>query len=170
MPLKEYNTKRNFSSTNEPKGKKVKDKESLIFVVQYHKARAKHYDFRLEWKGELLSWAIPKGPSFNPNDKRLAVQVENHPLDYANFSGIIPKGNYGAGSVEIFDNGEYLPSFDIEKGLKKGHLKFTLFGKKLKGEWSLVKIDEKNWLLIKSKDEYFFICLFKIFSLALIHL
>ena len=153
MALKEYNKKRNFSSTSEPQGKKGKD-DKLIFVIQYHKARAKHYDFRLQHNGVLLSWAVPKGLSKNPNDKRLAVHVEDHPIDYANFSGIIPKGNYGAGSVEIFDNGYYLPSFDMEKGLKKGHLKFTLFGKKFQGEWSLVKIDEKNWLLIKSQDEF----------------
>ena len=106
MALKEYNRKRNFNNTNEPKGKlsKVENKK-LKFVIQYHQARSKHFDFRLEHNGVLLSWAVPKGLSLNPKDKRLAVQVEDHPLDYINFEGIIPKGNYGAGSVEIFDKG-----------------------------------------------------------------
>ncbi|MBR6779221.1 MAG: non-homologous end-joining DNA ligase [Clostridia bacterium] len=155
MALKEYNKKRDFTKTNEPKGKTTTSKnKALRFVIQYHQARAKHYDFRLEYNGVLLSWAVPKGLSLNPKDRRLAVHVEDHPVDYIDFEGIIPKGNYGAGSVEIYDKGFYLPSFDIEKGLKKGHLKFVLSGEKLKGEWSLVKIDEKNWLIIKSEDEF----------------
>ncbi|MBR4003512.1 MAG: DNA ligase, partial [Clostridia bacterium] len=155
MPLKEYNKKRNFNSTNEPQGKtKPTNTSELRFVIQYHQARAKHYDFRLEYDGVLLSWAVPKGLSLNPKDKRLAVHVEDHPIDYINFEGIIPKGNYGAGSVEIFDCGNYSPTIDFNKGLKKGHLKFVLNGEKLKGEWSLVKIDEKNWLIIKSEDEF----------------
>lgn len=154
MKLEEYNKKRDFLATNEPKGKISGKNEKLKFVIQYHKARAKHYDFRLEWKGVLMSWAVPKGLSLDPTQKRLAVHVEDHPLDYASFEGIIPKGNYGAGSVDIFDEGYYEPSFDIDYGLKKGHLKFSLFGKVYRGEWSLVKIDEKNWLLIKSQDKY----------------
>ncbi len=157
MSLKEYKNKRNFNKTSEPQGKvtKPKNKKNLLkFVIQYHQARAKHYDFRLEWNGALLSWAVPKGLSLNPKDKRLAVMVEDHPLDYADFEGIIPKGNYGAGSVEIFDSGNYLPVYDFDAGFKKGHLKFVLNGKKFKGEFSLVKIDDKNWLIIKSADEF----------------
>lgn len=155
MKLKEYNKKRNFNNTTEPKGKILKNKKNMLkFVIQYHQARAKHYDFRLEWQGVLLSWAVPKGLSENPKDKRLAVMVEDHPLDYATFEGIIPKGNYGAGSVEIFDKGFYVPSYSVNTGLKKGHISFTLFGEKLKGGWELVKMGEKNWLIIKSNDEF----------------
>lgn len=153
MKLEKYNKKRNFNNTTEPVGK-VKKSKILRFVVQYHRATTDHYDFRLEYDGVLLSWAVPKGLSLNPNVKRLAVMVEDHPIDYINFEGIIPKGNYGAGSVEIFDNGKYKIIEDFEKGLKKGHLKFILNGKIFKGEWSLVKTDEKNWLMIKSKDEF----------------
>lgn len=155
MKLTSYNKKRNFASTNEPQGKiKKQTSGNLKFVVQHHRARADHYDFRLEHDGVLLSWAVPKGVSMDPNDKRLAVHVEDHPLDYISFEGVIPKGNYGAGTVEIFDFGNYAPVFDFDYGLKKGHLKFVLNGNILKGEFSLVKIDEKNWLIIKSKDEF----------------
>ena len=155
MGLKEYKTKRNFLNTKEPKGNRISsNSKKKIFVIQYHKARTNHFDLSLEFKGELLSWAVPKGLSYDSEEKRLAVMVENHPLQYSTFEGVIPKGNYGAGSVEIFDTGYYEPLIDINKGLKKGHLKFILHGKKLCGEWSLVKIDEKNWLAIKGKDEY----------------
>ena len=153
MSLKEYHKKRNFKSTNEPKGK-IEKGEEYKFVIQYHEARAKHYDFRLEHDGVLLSWAVPKGLSTNPKDKRLAVHVEDHPLDYIDFEGIIPKGNYGAGTVEIFDNGTYVPLEDFKKGLKKGHIKFLLNGRKLKGAWSLLKFKENNWFIIKAEDEY----------------
>ena len=153
MGLKEYNQKRDFSSTKEPEGK-VKNKKSKRFVIQYHQARAKHYDLRLEYKGVLLSWAVPKGLSKDPEDKRLAVMVEDHPVDYIDFEGIIPKGNYGAGTVEIFDSGNYQPLESFEKGLKKGHLKFVLNGAKLKGGWSLIKIDDKNWLAKKIEDDF----------------
>jgi len=153
MSLKEYNKKRNFNKTNEPKGIK-KPSKTYKFVIQYHQARAKHYDFRLEYNGVLLSWAIPKGLSINPKDKRLAVQVEDHPLDYINFEGIIPKGNYGAGSVEIFDQGNYSPLDDFDYGLKKGHIKFLLNGEKYKGGWSLIRTDNTNWLIVKSVDQY----------------
>lgn len=153
MSLKEYNRKRDFSSTSEPQGKIVKG-SAKKFVVQYHEARAKHYDFRLEYHGVLLSWAVPKGLSQNPKDKRLAVMVEDHPLDYASFEGIIPKGNYGAGTVEIFDKGDYLPIEDFDKGMKKGHLKFVLNGEKLKGGWSLTRIKDNNWLIVKIEDDY----------------
>ncbi len=153
MSLKEYRNKRNFKTTNEPKGKIEKGEEHK-FVVQYHEARAKHYDFRLEHNGVLLSWAVPKGLSTNPKDKRLAVHVEDHPLDYINFEGIIPKGNYGAGTVEIFDNGTYFPLEDFEKGLKKGNIKFFLNGKKLKGGYSLIKFKDNNWFIKKMEDEF----------------
>lgn len=153
MSLKEYRKKRNFKSTNEPKGKVVKVEE-FKFVVQYHEARAKHYDFRLEHDGVLISWAVPKGLSTNPKDKRLAVHVEDHPLDYIDFEGIIPKGNYGAGTVEIFDNGTYVPLEDFDKGLKKGHIKFFLNGTKLKGGYSLIKFKDNNWFIIKTEDEF----------------
>ena len=153
MSLKEYNKKRNFKSTLEPEGKLKKNK-SLRFVIQYHQARAKHYDFRLEFNGVLLSWAVPKGLSLNPKDKRLAVHVEDHPVSYIDFEGIIPKGNYGAGTVEIFDKGNYAPLEDFQKGLKKGHIKFVLIGEKFKGGWSLLRIKDNHWLMIKIDDEF----------------
>ncbi len=153
MGLEKYIAKRNFNKTTEPQGK-IRKGKAMRFVVQYHQARAKHYDFRLEYNGVLLSWAVPKGLSKNPEDKRLAVMVEDHPVDYINFEGIIPKGNYGAGTVEVFDKGEYLPIEDMDKGLKKGHIKIALNGEKLKGGWSLIKIKENNWLIVKLNDEY----------------
>lgn len=153
MALTEYNKKRNFNKTSEPKGS-VKSRKSNRFVIQYHQARAKHYDFRLEYGGVLISWAVPKGLSTNPKDKRLAVMVEDHPVDYITFEGIIPKGNYGAGTVEIYDKGNYMPLEDMNKGLKKGHLKIVLNGEKLKGTWSLIRTNNNNWLVVKSEDEY----------------
>lgn len=153
MSLEEYNKKRDFDSTLEPKGS-IKKTKSHKFVIQYHKARTSHFDFRLEHNGVLLSWAVPKGLSTKPNDKRLAVQVEDHPIDYINFEGIIPKGNYGAGTVEIFDSGNYSPIKDIAQGLKKGHLKFVLNGKKYKGAWSLIRTNDNNWLIVKINDEF----------------
>ncbi len=152
MSLTAYNKKRNFNTTSEPKGVKSTSKAHR-FVVQFHVATRAHYDFRLEYNGVLLSWAVPKGLSYDPSEKRLAVHVEDHPLDYINFAGTIPSGNYGAGEVEIFDKGTYTPTFDMDYGLKKGHLKFVLKGKKLKGEWSLIRMDEKNWLIVKSADQ-----------------
>ncbi|MBR4418685.1 MAG: non-homologous end-joining DNA ligase [Clostridia bacterium] len=155
MGLAEYHKKRNFTDTREPKGKVTKTKtKAPRFVIQYHEARAKHYDLRLEYNGILLSWAVPKGLSNNPNDKRLAIQVEDHPIDYAQFSGIIPKGNYGAGTVEIFDNGTYTPIKDFTSGLKKGHLKFILHGKKLQGAWSLMRFQNNHWFAVKMHDEF----------------
>ncbi|MEO6903202.1 MAG: DNA polymerase ligase N-terminal domain-containing protein [Bacteroidia bacterium] len=168
MALTKYNNKRNFDDTSEPKGKVNKSASKLIFVVQRHKASHLHYDFRLELDGELKSWAVPKGPSLNPKDKRLAMMVEDHPYDYKDFAGTIPEGNYGAGIVEIWDKGTYSDidnselkeaEKNLRKGLKSGNLKFHLFGKKLKGEFVLVKLkkDEKNsnsWLLIKHRDNY----------------
>lgn len=155
MSLKQYNEKRNFNITNEPSGKTKSNKsKKLNFVIQYHQARAKHYDFRLEYKGVMISFAVPKGLSTNPKDKRLAVHVEDHPLDYQYFEGVIPIGQYGAGTVEIFDKGTYEPLNSFTKGLKDGKLLFFLNGKKYIGAWTLVRMDEKNWLIIKEKDEF----------------
>ena len=154
MSLSEYNKKRNFKNTSEPKGIKKNSKKELIFVIQYHRARAIHYDFRLEFNNVLLSFAVPKGLSFDPKTKRLAVHVEDHPLDYASFEGIIPKGNYGAGTVEIYDNGTYIPLNDFKTGLKQGHLKFVLNGKKYNGVWSLVRTDNSNWIIVKGNDNF----------------
>ncbi|SMO69761.1 DNA ligase D [Solitalea koreensis] len=161
--LKAYHDKRDFSKTNEPQRGTSKG-EKLAFVIQRHHASQLHYDFRLELAGTLKSWAVPKGPSLNPQDKRLAMMVEDHPIDYKSFEGEIPKGNYGAGNVLIWDKGYYSPLKEYknpEKGLleelEKGNLKFVLNGKRLKGEFALVKIksDEKNaWLLIKHGDKY----------------
>ena len=165
MSLQLYKKKRQFSRTPEPSGrdKSVKRKNKLQFVIQRHDASHLHFDFRLELNGVLKSWAIPKGPSMNPNDKRLAIMVEDHPLSYGKFEGTIPKGNYGAGTVEIWDQGTYEPEGgsdsqkEITKQLKSGSLKFSVEGKKLKGSFALVRLKdgkEKNWLLIKHKDEY----------------
>jgi bifunctional non-homologous end joining protein LigD len=131
-----------------------------LFVVHKHDASRLHYDFRLELNGVLLSWAVPKGPSLNPHDKRLAVQVEDHPLDYADFEGIIPEGSYGAGTVLLWDAGLWWEEGDAVEGLRKGELKFRLEGRKLKGGWALVRMKGRgwdngktNWLLIKRRDE-----------------
>jgi bifunctional non-homologous end joining protein LigD len=130
----------------------------LHFVVHEHHATHLHYDFRLEMGGVLKSWAVPKGPSMNPAEKRLAVQVQDHPLEYGAFEGIIPEGTYGAGPVVIWDQGELIPTEDTEAGLARGHLSFCLTGKKLRGEFSLVQMrgraSGKDWLLIKKRDEY----------------
>jgi len=150
-----YNKKRNFNKTEEPKAKKAKSTKKLKFVVQHHLARKEHFDLRLEWKGVLKSWAVPKGPSYNSKDKRLAILVEDHPMDYRNFEGTIPKGEYGGGIVMLFDEGYFEPLNDFEKGFKEGMIKFKLFGKRLKGMWTLVHFKEDNWLLIKEKDDYY---------------
>ncbi len=164
MSLALYNKKRNFGKTLEPKGKTAKVEPKLSFVVQKHNASHLHYDFRLEMEGVLKSWAVPKGPSINPDDKRLAIMVEDHPYAYKDFEGTIPKGNYGAGTVEIWDKGYYTDIFksdtkkqerELLRELEKGDLKIILHGKKLKGEFALVRMKnmEKNsWLLIKHKD------------------
>ena len=159
MGLKKYSKKRNFAKTPEPTGKKIKrvDK-NLIFVVQKHHARNLHYDLRLEHSGTLKSWAVPKGPSLNPADKRLAVEVEDHPIEYASFEGEIPKGEYGAGQVIVWDKGRWNPPENVAAAFKKGHLDFELKGKKMQGQWSLVRMGKagpkNNWLLIKKKDEF----------------
>lgn len=147
-----YNQKRNFNKTKEPEGKVGKVHQKLIFVVQHHLARKEHYDFRLEWNGVLKSWAVPKGPSYNKKDKRLAVEVEDHPFSYCNFEGVIPKGEYGGGIVMLWDEGFWSPLEDVDKGLKKGSLKFMLHGKRLFGKWTLVHFKENNWLLLKEDD------------------
>jgi bifunctional non-homologous end joining protein LigD len=166
MALKEYNRKRSFEKTPEPKGTSKKTEGKWPhFVVQKHHARNLHYDFRLELDGVLKSWAVPKGPSLNPKDKRLAMMVEDHPISYMTFEGTIPKGNYGAGEVIVWDYGLYSypeianPKESISllrKGLQKGNLKFVLYGEKLRGGFALVKMKDKDnaWLLIKEKDEF----------------
>ena len=148
-----YNKKRNFKLTNEPKGTKEKKNKRLRFVVQHHIARKDHYDLRLEWNGVMKSWAVPKGPSYNPKDKRLAIMVEDHPLSYRNFEGTIPKGEYGGGTVMLFDEGYFEPVENFNKGLESGTIKFILKGQRLKGLWSLVHFKNDNWLLIKDEDE-----------------
>jgi bifunctional non-homologous end joining protein LigD len=169
MSLSEYQRKRSFNHTPEPKAKKASSgRGALHFVVQKHHASHLHYDFRLEMNGVLKSWAVPKGPSMNPAVKRLAMMVEDHPFDYRNFEGIIPEGNYGAGTVIIWDEGTYVPA-EHEQGTKKekqaillkelaeGRLSFILNGYKLKGKFALVKTPhraENAWLLMKLKDEY----------------
>ena len=166
--LKKYKSKRDFKSTPEPTGGKAAG-EKLAFVIQRHKASHLHYDFRLEMDGVLKSWAVPKGPSLNPEDKRLAMMVEDHPYDYKDFKGVIPDG-YGAGIVEIWDKGWYTdleknPAKDSEKNvlkeLKAGSIKIVMHGKKLKGEFALVKLKpragdskDNSWLLIKHRDRY----------------
>lgn len=157
--LQEYNQKRNFKKTPEPRAevRKAKSPKSL-FVVQEHHASHLHYDFRLELNGVLKSWAVPKGPSLDPSIKRLAVQVEDHPLPYANFEGSIPAGEYGGGDVYIWDRGTWETEGDAEEGLRKGRLEFTLKGKKLKGKWLLIRTKRSSskpqWILIKRSDAY----------------
>ncbi len=152
--LKKYNSKRNFNKTNEPSGKVNKKHKKLRFVVQHHIARKDHYDFRLEFNGVLKSFAVPKGPSYNTKDKRLAVKVEDHPYSYRNFEGCIPAGEYGAGSVMIFDEGYYEEITKFPKNFNFKVIKFKLYGKRLKGKWSLVHFKDDNYLLIKDRDEY----------------
>jgi len=162
--LASYRSKRDFSITSEPgglKGTGSRLSRTLPFVIQKHAASRLHYDFRLGWKGVLKSWAVTKGPSYYPGDKRLAVQVEDHPMDYKDFEGTIPKGQYGGGTVMVWDRGTWEPRGDVDRGLQEGHLKFELHGTKLKGGWALVRMrgptggDHKsNWLLIKEHDKF----------------
>ena len=147
--LTKYNNKRNFNITSEPIGKILKNNKKLTFCVQHHIARKDHFDFRLEYNGTMSSWAIPKGPSYNPKDKRLAIKVEDHPISYKNFEGTIPKGEYGAGTVMLFDLG-YYEIIKYEKNL----IKVILYGKRLKGMWTLTHFKDDNWLLIKDHDFY----------------
>jgi len=165
--LERYNQKRDFNKTAEPEGKVAPKHKQLIFVVQKHNASRLHYDFRLEMEGVLKSWAVPKGPSLNPQDKRLAVMVEDHPYSYKDFEGSIPKGEYGGGDVIVWDNGTYEPADQPNAGqsaeqalledLERGRLSIALHGSKLKGQFSLVQMKgrgENNWLLAKKDDKY----------------
>src|SRR3984893_9103944 len=163
MALEEYRKKRRFGVTPEPEGGKPgrkKRRKKLSFVIQKHRATALHYDFRLEWNGVMLSWAVPKGPSLDPKVKRLAMPTEDHPIEYNKFEGIIPEGEYGAGTVMIWDRGYWIPEVpDVDAALKKGELKFRLAGEKLHGSWVLVRTGRRgegrpSWLLIKHRDEF----------------
>jgi bifunctional non-homologous end joining protein LigD len=172
MALETYHKKRDFKRTREPRGStprraaKKRAKKALSFVVQEHHARRLHYDFRLELDGVLLSWAVPKGPSLEPGVRRLAVQTEDHPLEYGGFEGEIPQGEYGAGTVKIWDKGVWAPLGDAHEGLQRGRLTFAVYGEKLRGGFHLVRSNgrasktarssaksaKSNWLLIKSRD------------------
>lgn len=168
MSLSTYHKKRKFNETPEPKGKSTKTGKQLHFVVQKHQATQLHYDFRLEAENVLKSWAVPKGPSMNTDDKRLAMMVEDHPFDYRTFEGTIPEGNYGAGTVMVWDEGNYIAlgaktakesDKMIRAGIKKGELKFILNGKKLQGGFAMVKLKndrfgKNSWLLFKERDEF----------------
>ena len=165
MKLDEYRKKRHFGVTPEPQGAGSTEKKghgSLIYAVQKHMASHLHYDLRLEWRGVLLSWAVPKGPSLDPAVKRLAMQTENHPVEYAEFEGVIPAGQYGAGTVMLWDKGTWQPeSADVDASLQGGEIKFTLYGKKLQGSWVLVRTRgfgsnpaRSAWLFIKHRDQY----------------
>lgn len=166
MALEKYKEKRNFSKTSEPAGSEKSSGGELIFVVQKHQATRLHYDFRIELNGVLKSWAVPKGPSLNPAEKRLAMLVEDHPYDYKDFEGSIPSGEYGAGEVIVWDRGTYHAAGTNDRdeseelvagGFEKGDLKIFLNGEKLKGEFALVKMKrrgDKEWLLIKHRDSY----------------
>lgn len=165
MPLDEYRRKRDFTKSPEPKGRSATAKKGeRFFCVQKHLASRLHYDLRLEHRGVLLSWAVPKGPSLDPKTKRLAMHVEDHPVEYGKFEGVIPEG-YGAGIVMLWDKGTWTPEVaDVDAALKKGDLKFTLDGYKLKGSWVLVRTRgryaqeqggaDKSWLLIKHRDDW----------------
>src|ERR1700682_5361467 len=160
--LKKYRSMRSFRETPEPAGGKPKPGKGPIFVIQKHQASHLHYDFRLEMEGVLKSWAIPRGPSYDPDVKRLAMMTEDHPYDYASFEGAIPEGNYGAGKVIIWDQGTWdfiEPGNDPVKAVRQGKLTFKLFGRKMFGEWALVRIKGRSpkgneWLLLKHRDEW----------------
>ncbi len=154
--LAEYNRKRRFGVTPEPAGKMgPAKKEQLEFVIQKHRASRLHYDFRLEHDGVMLSWSVPKGPSLDPSVRRLAMQTEDHPIEYNQFEGVIPEGEYGGGTVMIWDRGAWeLEVEDVDRALEKGDLKFKLYGKKLHGSWALVRMRERQWLLIKHRDKH----------------
>src|SRR5690349_6411374 len=160
MSLKEYRRKRRFEVTPEPSGEckmAPKERQPLTYVIQKHRASHLHCDFRLEWNRVLISWAVPKGPSLDPSVKRLATQVEDHPIDYAFFEGVIPEGEYGGGTVMLWDIGTWVPETpDVDASMRKGELKFTVRGKKLKGSWVLIRTrgfgqrpTRPSWLLIK---------------------
>jgi bifunctional non-homologous end joining protein LigD len=152
--LERYGAKRRFERTPEPPPRPRRSTSGRLFVVQKHRARQLHYDFRLEAGGVLKSWSVPKGPSLDPAVKRLAVAVEDHPVDYASFEGIIPEGEYGGGTVMVWDRGTYRldEGTDLATALRRGEVVFTLLGRKLKGGWTLVRLRGRNWLLIKRRD------------------
>src|SRR5258708_28741896 len=158
--LAEYNRKRDFARTAEPKGERRKSDKKLSYLIQKHDASRLHYEFRLEWDGKLLSWAVPKGPSESTADKRLAVHVEDHPIEYGAFEGSIPEGEYGGGTVMLWDRGTWEPLDDVDEALRKGKMAFNLHGERLHGRWALVRLrarsknDKDNWLLIKERDEF----------------
>src|SRR5579872_6306106 len=168
MKLKDYRKKRDFEVTPEPQGggeaqaSQTPSGKALAYVIQKHQASHLHYDFRLEWDGVLLSWAVPKGPSADPSVKRLAMQVEDHPIEYGDFEGAIPEGEYGGGTVMVWDRGTWTPEVaDVKAAFEKGDLKFTLNGAKLKGSWVLVRTrgfggggKRTSWLLIKHRDPF----------------
>ena len=154
--LAEYNRKRRFDVTPEPPGRAGKKRaRALAFVVQKHRASHLHYDFRIEHEGVMLSWAVAKGPSLDPGVRRLAMMTEPHPMDYNDFEGVIPEGEYGGGTVMIWDRGTWEPeSPDVDRALAKGDLKMRLHGRKLKGSWVLVRMRDRQWLLIKHRDAH----------------
>jgi bifunctional non-homologous end joining protein LigD len=154
--LAEYNRKRRFGVTPEPAGRPGRRRtRGLAFVVQKHRASALHYDVRLEHEGAMLSWAVPKGPSLDPAVKRLAMTTEPHPMDYNDFEGVIPEGEYGGGTVMIWDRGTWEPEVpDVGAALARGDLKFRLQGRKLRGSWVLVRTRNRQWLLIKHRDRF----------------
>lgn len=162
-PLSTYRDKRDFRRTDEPgapsdaEADRCPEADGPIFVVQHHEATNPHYDVRLEHDGVLISWAVPKGPSYRTKDRRLAIRVEAHPLAYATFEGTIPEGEYGGGTVMIWDRGTYTPRTSMEEGLARGELSFTLHGERLKGNWAMIRMDtdedREMWLMIKEKDE-----------------
>ncbi len=154
--LADYKKKRHFKKTPEPGPDKKTSDTGRLFVIQKHRASHLHYDFRLEADGVLKSWAVPKGPSLDPSVKRLAMQVEDHPVDYADFEGVIPEGEYGGGTVMVWDYGVYAPenTNNVSAAIAKGELKFVVLGKKLKGSFALVRTRDRQWLLIKHRDEY----------------
>src|ERR1700747_2665952 len=158
MALEEYRRKRDFNSTPEPAPHAIKaSKQRLGYLIQKHAPTRLHYDFRLELDGVLLSWAVTKGPSLDPADKRLAVRTEDHPLAYGSFEGTIPKGEYGGGTVMLWDQGTWVPKGDPHAGLQEGHLAFELLGQRLRGGWNMIRMHgdgkRENWLLIKEADE-----------------
>jgi DNA ligase D-like protein (predicted 3'-phosphoesterase) len=157
MSLKEYRNKRRSGRSPEPAGKRHRRKpKAPHFVIQHHIASSDHYDFRLEIDGALVSWAVPKGPSVNPKDKRMARRTEDHPMEYESFEGVIPEGEYGAGRVIVWDRGTYSSDHDMSDALKRGHLSFRLDGEKLHGGFALTRIREgkdEAWLLVKKSDD-----------------
>lgn len=160
--LDTYREKRDFTKTGEPAGARQQARKGRGYLIQKHEARNLHFDFRLEHKGVLKSWAIPRGPSMDPGDKRLAVRTEDHPIEYGSFEGTIPKGQYGGGTVMLWDEGTWEPIEDPEEGFKEGKLKFVVHGQRLQGGFALVRLrsdtgrkqGKENWLLVKEKDEH----------------